>query len=84
MFLDRPTKATPRGLLAQLRMGLGALPDAELRAGNVRKRGYYDALAVSVPRGENRLVDAGHGALHTQQPDTVVAAIRDVLERASR
>lgn len=59
------------------------VPDAELRAGNARKRGYYDALAASVPRGENRLVDAGHSTLHTQQPDAVVAAIRDVLGRAS-
>jgi pimeloyl-ACP methyl ester carboxylesterase len=58
-------------------------PEAELRAGNIRKCGYYESLASSVPRGENRLVDAGHSTLHTQQPQAVVAAIRDVLARAA-
>jgi pimeloyl-ACP methyl ester carboxylesterase len=59
------------------------VPEVELQAGNVRKRGYYDALAASVPCGENRLVEAGHSTLHTDQPQAVVAAIRDVLARGA-
>ena len=44
----------------------------------VRKAGFYDALAASVPRGENRrIADAGHSTLHTDRPDAVIQAIRD-------
>jgi hypothetical protein len=41
-------------------------------------------LAESVPRGEYReLEDAGHSAMHTDRPDAVVQAIRDLVN-ASR
>lgn len=43
------------------------------------QRGLYTALAGSVPRGEIRLVDAGHVTIHLRRPDVVVEAIRDLL-----
>jgi pimeloyl-ACP methyl ester carboxylesterase len=44
------------------------------------KTRLYTALAGSVPRGENRLVDgAGHVTLHWRRPDAVLQAIRDLL-----
>lgn len=43
------------------------------------KRRLYDALAGSVPRGENRLVDAGHVTMHLRHPDAVLQAIQDLL-----
>jgi pimeloyl-ACP methyl ester carboxylesterase len=43
------------------------------------KRRLYTALAASVPRGENRLVDAGHVTLHLRHPEAVLQAIRDLL-----
>jgi pimeloyl-ACP methyl ester carboxylesterase len=52
-----------------------------LREVNVRKAGHYDALAASVPGGENRrIADAGHSTLHTDRPHAVVQAVRDVVE----
>jgi len=57
-------------------------PEAYLRALNAGKVGLYDALAASVTLGENRLLpDAGHSTLHTDRPDAVIAAIRDLIER---
>jgi len=51
-----------------------------LRAEIDGKRRLYTALAESVPRGENRLVDgAGHVTVHWRRPDAVIQAIRDVL-----
>jgi pimeloyl-ACP methyl ester carboxylesterase len=48
-----------------------------------RKTRFYDALAASVPRGENRLIpNAGHSTLHTDRPDAVVQAIRDAAHAA--
>jgi pimeloyl-ACP methyl ester carboxylesterase len=55
-----------------------------LRLVNQRKRDYYDALARAAPWGENRLVDAGHSTLQVDRPDAVVAAIRDLMERAAQ
>jgi pimeloyl-ACP methyl ester carboxylesterase len=56
-------------------------PEAELLALKARKRGYYDAFAGSTSRGENRLIEeAGHSTLHTDRPDAVIAAIRDVTD----
>ena len=53
-----------------------------MRALNAGKVGLYDALAASVTLGENRLLpDAGHSTLHTDRPDAVIAAIRDLIER---
>ncbi|MGW5641758.1 alpha/beta fold hydrolase [Saccharopolyspora sp. NPDC003752] len=46
------------------------------------KRRLHDALAASVRRGENRLVDgAGHASIHWRRPDAVLQAIRDLLGR---
>ena len=46
------------------------------------KARLYTALAASVPRGENRLVDgAGHVTIHWRRPDAVLQAIRDLLDR---
>ena len=36
------------------------------------------ALAGSVPRGEIRLVDAGHVTMHLRHPGTVLQAIQDL------
>ena len=50
-----------------------------------RKTGFYDALAASVPRGENRLTpNAGHSTLHTDRPDAVVQAIADAVAMAAQ
>jgi len=58
------------------------MPEPYLRGLNERKAAYYDTLAATVSRGENRRVaDAGHSTLHTDRPDAVVQAIRDVIER---
>jgi pimeloyl-ACP methyl ester carboxylesterase len=49
------------------------------------KARLYTALANSVPRGENRLVDgAGHVTIHWRRPDAVLQAIRDLLVACSR
>ena len=56
--------------------------DALLRAEIDGKRRLYDALAASVPRGENRLVDAGHVTLHMRCGGDVTRAIRDLLQAA--
>jgi len=45
------------------------------------KRRLYTALAVSVPRGEIRLIDAGHVTLHLRCPGAVVQTIQDLLGR---
>jgi pimeloyl-ACP methyl ester carboxylesterase len=45
------------------------------------KRRLYTALAESVPRGEIRLVDAGHVTMHLRRPDAVLLAIQDLLGR---
>jgi pimeloyl-ACP methyl ester carboxylesterase len=43
------------------------------------KRRLYTALAESVPRGQNRLIDAGHVTMHLRRPDAVLQAIQDLL-----
>jgi len=49
-----------------------------------RKTKFYDALAASVPRGENRLTqNAGHSTLHTDRPDAVIQAIHDVAFKSA-
>ena len=58
------------------------MPLPYLRLLNERKRDMYAAFAASAPRGQNRLVkDAGHSTLHTDRPDAVAQAIRDVVDR---
>jgi pimeloyl-ACP methyl ester carboxylesterase len=60
-------------------------PESYLRALNPAKHVMYTSLAGSVPRGEHRaLENAGHSTIHTDQPDAVVQAIRDLLERVRR
>ena len=59
--------------------------DTSQREGNERKRGYYASLVEPTPGAEQRLVEnAGHSTLHTDAPEAVVAAIRDVVERSKR
>ena len=49
------------------------------------KRRLYTALAESVPRGENRLIDdAGHVTIHLRHPEAVLQAIQDLLARLRR
>jgi hypothetical protein len=56
------------------------MPEPELRKLNALKAPIYEAFARSVARGENRLLtDAGHSTIHTDRPDAVVQALRDIL-----
>jgi pimeloyl-ACP methyl ester carboxylesterase len=56
------------------------MDQAYLRELNPKKAGFYSAFAALAPRGENRLLeDAGHSTLHTDRPDAVVQAIRDLI-----
>lgn len=53
-----------------------------LRHGHRRQAPIHDALAASVPRGENRLIDsAGHASLHWPRPEAVLQAIQELLGR---
>jgi pimeloyl-ACP methyl ester carboxylesterase len=57
------------------------VPDALLREEIEGKRRLYTALAGSVPRGEIRLVDAGHVTMHLRHPGAVLQAIEDLRTR---
>jgi pimeloyl-ACP methyl ester carboxylesterase len=57
-------------------------PEDVLREINEGKRALHAELAASVPRGEHRVVDAGHGWVHEERPEAVFAAISDLLGRA--
>ena len=58
------------------------MPESYLRKINDGKRVLYTALAESVPHGEYRAVEnAGHTTIHTDRPDAVVRAIRDLVNR---
>lgn len=60
----------------------GGIDESLLRQEIEGKRRLYDALAASVPRGENRLIEgAGHVTIHTGDSDMVVRAIRDLIAR---
>ena len=62
----------------------GGTPEALLREELEGKRRLYEALAGSVSRGENRLVEGvGHVTLHLRRPDAVQQAIRDLLDAAA-
>ncbi len=50
-----------------------------LRAEIEGKRRLYADFARSVPRGEVRLVDAGHVTLHLRHPEAVRGALADLL-----
>jgi pimeloyl-ACP methyl ester carboxylesterase len=57
------------------------MPEPTLRELNAQKAAFYAAFAALAPRGENRLLpDAGHSTLHTDRPDAVVQAIRDLID----
>jgi pimeloyl-ACP methyl ester carboxylesterase len=57
------------------------MPEPTLRDLNARKAAFYSAFAALAPRGENRLLpDAGHSTLHTDRPDAVMQAIRDLID----
>ena len=46
-------------------------------------RAMHAALAASVPRGEQRILDdAPHQYLHVKHPDEVLQAVRDLVERS--
>jgi pimeloyl-ACP methyl ester carboxylesterase len=60
-------------------------PESYLRGLNPGKHVMYTALAASVPRGEHRaLENAGHSTIHTDRPDAVVQAIRDLFDRVDK
>ncbi|MDN3353424.1 alpha/beta hydrolase [Actinomadura sp. DC4] len=54
-------------------------PEDVLREINEGKRALHAELAASVPRGEHRTVDAGHGWVHEERADDVFAAVRELL-----
>ena len=59
------------------------MPESYVREMNDGKCALYAALAASVPRGEQRVLEnAGHVTIHTDRPDAVVQAIRDLLDRS--
>lgn len=55
-----------------------------MRAEIEGKRRLYEDFARSLPRGQIRLVDAGHVTMHLRHPGAVVHAITDVLAQATR
>jgi pimeloyl-ACP methyl ester carboxylesterase len=59
-------------------------PEDVLREINEGKRALHAELAASVPRGEHRVVDAGHGWVHEERPGVVLQAVSDLLGRAGR
>lgn len=61
------------------------MPKPFLREMNQRKHVIYARLAGSVPRGQYReLENAGHTTIHTDRPDAIVQAIRELLDRVDR
>jgi pimeloyl-ACP methyl ester carboxylesterase len=46
------------------------------------KRRLYTDVTSSVPRGEIRIVDAGHVTMHFRHPDAVLHGIQDLLGRS--
>jgi pimeloyl-ACP methyl ester carboxylesterase len=57
------------------------MPESYLYKLNDGKQTLYRALASSVPRGEYREIEnAGHDTIHTDRPDVVMQAIRDLVE----
>jgi pimeloyl-ACP methyl ester carboxylesterase len=44
----------------------------------------YDAMVGATSNGEHRtLADASHSTIHTDRPDAVIQAVRDVIDRAA-
>jgi pimeloyl-ACP methyl ester carboxylesterase len=76
---------TATGIDAFKRAVLVGESDELLREENEGKRRLYTALAGSVPRGENRVIEgAGHASIHWSHPGAVVQAIQDLLGRIGR
>ncbi|SHF87625.1 alpha/beta fold hydrolase [Streptoalloteichus hindustanus] len=72
---------TATGIDAFKRAVSQGVPEALLRAEIEGKQRLYTAVAESVSRGENRLLDdAGHATLHWRRPDAVAQAISDLLD----
>jgi hypothetical protein len=60
------------------------MPEPYLRALNDRKQVFYTNFARSVRHGESRSLEgAGHSTIHTDRPDAVVNAIRDLVDAAN-
>jgi pimeloyl-ACP methyl ester carboxylesterase len=73
---------TAMGIDAFKRAVSEGIPEPLLREEIEGKRRLHDALAASVPHGENRLVDgAGHVTIIWRRPDAVLQAIQDLLGR---
>jgi len=75
LFLDEPTTGLDPGqALLMSKKAVRELTDG--------KRRLYTALAESVPRGEQRMLDdAAHSTVHIDRPDAVPQAIHDLLGR---
>ena len=71
---------TAMGVDAFKRAVLIGESDELLHQENEGKRRLYEALAGSVPRGENRVIEgAGHASVHWRHPDAIAQAIQDLL-----
>lgn len=81
-------RTVPMIVLASLgidRFQTALMPESYLRELNTRKDEIYAPLVASVKGAEYRtLPGAGHATVHTDRPDAVVQAIRDVVDRAVR
>jgi pimeloyl-ACP methyl ester carboxylesterase len=70
---------TALGIDPGMRLVLSKQALLQLNAG---KRRLYEALAASVPNGEHRaLADARHSTIHTDCPDAVTQAVRNLWRR---
>ena len=74
-------------LLVLIAMGIDEfqtafMPESYLREMNEANLVLYTAFAKTVPRGKHRVIEnAGHVTMHTDRPDAVVQAIRDLLDK---
>jgi hypothetical protein len=58
-------------------------PESFMRKIDEAKRGINAGIAASVAHAEHCVIeDAGHSTFHTDRPDAVVQAIRDLVNRA--
>jgi pimeloyl-ACP methyl ester carboxylesterase len=61
------------------------MSDDTMRRAHDGVRAMQAAIAASVPRGEQRLVEgASHQYMHLEHPDVVLQAVRDLLNRVDR
>jgi hypothetical protein len=73
---------TPLGIDPGMRLLMSGKALREMTEGKHR---LYAALAGSVTRGEQRVLDdARHSTITTDHPESVVQAIRDLLEEVGR